>query len=256
MKRSNLKAPFSWVGGKSKLANDIAKEFVAHNQYVEVFGGALNVLYTKEPSKVEIVNDINSELINLHKAIRNNPQSLSMYLNNLLVSREIFDDIKTGKLTPKNNIERASFYYYLLTQSFGSKCGNFAMTKSLKAKNIYKDYNKWSNRLKHCTIENLSYDKLIKEYDRLDTLFYLDPPYYQTENYYTNCTFTKQDHINLRDILSNIKGKFVLSYNDEPFIKELYKDYNIINTKEIDYILGKNVHKKSKKVSEIIIKNY
>jgi site-specific DNA-adenine methylase len=62
MKVTKLKAPFGWVGGKSKLAKDIVSLFPQHTTYVEVFGGALSVLYAKERSKVEVVNDINSEL--------------------------------------------------------------------------------------------------------------------------------------------------------------------------------------------------
>jgi DNA adenine methylase len=78
-----LKAPFAWIGGKSKLADDIVALFPDHRLYVEVFGGALNVLYRKQctSKQAEVVNDINSELVNLHRIIRTNPQSLSMHLN-------------------------------------------------------------------------------------------------------------------------------------------------------------------------------
>ena len=105
MQRTKLKAPFGWVGGKTQLAPDIIKQIPNdHKTYVEVFGGAGSVLYQKEPSRLEIFNDINSELINLHRIIRNNPQSLSIYLNDLLISRDIFQDIKTKHLKGRNNI--------------------------------------------------------------------------------------------------------------------------------------------------------
>ena len=85
MQKTTLKAPFGWVGGKTKLDSDIIDLIPQdHNIYIEVFGGAGSVLYSKTPSKLEVFNDINSELINLHRAIRNNPQSLSMFLNDLL----------------------------------------------------------------------------------------------------------------------------------------------------------------------------
>lgn len=77
MQTTKIKAPFWWVGGKSKLAKDIVDLIPQdHRKYVEVFGGALSVLYAKEKSKLEVVNDINSELVNLHRAIRTNPQTL------------------------------------------------------------------------------------------------------------------------------------------------------------------------------------
>ena len=117
MQSTKLKAPFGWVGGKSKLATDIVS-LIPHNHttYVEVFGGALSVFYSKEKSKLEVVNDINSELINLHKSIRTNPQTLSFYLNQMLISREIFEDIRHKRISPRNNIEAAAFYLYQLVR--------------------------------------------------------------------------------------------------------------------------------------------
>ena len=230
-----------------------------HNIYIEVFGGAASVLYQKQPSKLEVLNDINSELINLHRAIRNNPQTLSMYLNDLFISREIFDDIKKRKLKPKNNIEAAAFYFYQLTQSFGSKGDNFAMAakSGRKPKNIYRDFKKISDRLKGVTIENMSFLKLIPLYDKEDAFFYIDPPYVATESYYKNTGgFGIKEHEQLAELLSKVKGKFLLSYNDSVVVRELYKDFNIRSTKEINYTLGANKHKREKKVSEVFITNY
>ncbi len=260
MQSTTLKAPFGWIGGKSKLAKDIIKSIsYDHTTYVEVFGGAMSVLYAKTPSKLEVVNDINSELVNLHRCIRTNPQSLSMYLHQLLISREIFDDIKHKRIKPRNKIEAAAFYLFQLTQSFGSKGDNFAMSakSGRKPKDIYKSYSKWSKRLKGVTIENKSFDELIKLYDKPETLFYCDPPYVSTESYYKNTGgFGVEEHELLADTLSNIKGKFLLSYNDCQYVRDLYRDYNIRSTKEIEYTLGKNVHGKSKSVREILICNY
>ncbi len=259
MKTTKLKAPFGWVGGKSKLAKDIVTLIPEHTMYIEVFGGALNVLYAKEKSKLEVVNDINGELINLHRVIRTNPESLSVYLNKMLISRELFFSIKNKTLKPKNNIERAAFYLYLLTQSFGSKGDHFAMAAKggRKPKDIYKSYHKWSKRLKFVTIENKSFEELIPLYDGQESFFYLDPPYVNTESYYKNIgTFGITEHKKLANTLHNIKGKFLLSYNDCDIIRELYQRFKIINTKEIEYLLGRNMHKKTKKIKEVFIMNY
>lgn len=252
-----LKAPFGWIGGKSKLSDDIVKLIPQHSSYIEVFGGALSVLYRKPKSKIEIVNDINGDLVNLHRIIKSNPHSLSDYLQQLLISREIFNDIKLKNFKPRNNIERAAYYYYLLSMSFGSKGENFAMPKSRRPKDIYRDFRKWSDRLKFVTIEHMSFEKLIKEYDREEAFFYCDPPYFGTESYYKDIGgFGKDKHILLRDTLSSVRGKFLLSYNDDPFIRELYKEFNIVSTKKIEYTLGSNVHARQKRVSEVFISNY
>jgi DNA adenine methylase len=206
----------------------------------------------------EVVNDINGDLINLHRVIRSRPQSLSYYLNQMLISREIFEDIKSSKVKPRNNIERASFYYYQLQQSFGAKGEHFAMSaKGRKPKNIYKDFYSWSKRLKLVTIENMSFEKVIKEYDKEESFFYLDPPYVSTEKLYKNIGgFGVKEHELLARLLKNIKGKFLLSYNDCSLVRELYKDFNIGYTGEVSYTLGKNFHKKDKVVRELFIKNY
>lgn len=257
--KKNLHAPFGWIGGKSKLANEIVGMIPPHKIYIEVFGGALNILYSKQKSKIEVVNDINSNLINLHRSIRTNPQTLSMYLNQLLISRELFNDIKEKKIKPRNNIEAAAFYLYILTQSFGSKGDNFGMSAKAMTKpvNIYKSYQKWANRLKGVTIENKSFNELIPLYDNNDAFFYCDPPYVETESYYKDTGgFGEKEHILLADALSNINGKFLVSYNDHEIVRELYKDFKIKVSKEIEYTLGKNAQNKHKKVREIYITNY
>lgn len=84
-------------------------------------------------------------------------------------------------------------------------------------------------RLKSVIIENRDFEDLIKTYDRESALFYIDPPYVASERYYNRnySKFNKDDHIRLNAVLKGIKGRFILSYNDCDFIRDLYKDYNI-----------------------------
>ncbi len=233
-----------------------------HNLYIEVFGGALNVLYAKElPTHGkyrELINDYNSELINLHKAIREEPILLTKYINQLFISREIFCNIKHKLMKPRDDTERAAFYFYQLQMSFGSKGDNFAMAcKSRKPKNIFKDFTKWSDRLKMVTIENMDFEKLIINYDKEDAFLYLDPPYVGTESYYKNDrTFSLDDHKRLHKLLLQVKGRFLLSYNDCEIVRQMYKDFKIVESNKFDYTLGSNVHGKKKTVSELFIMNY
>lgn len=259
VKTTKQKAPFGWVGGKSKLAKQIISIMPEHSMYVEVFGGGLSVLYAKEkPAKAkhtEVINDINQELINLHLQIQKRPQSISMYLHQLLISRHLFYLIKTGKLKPRNNIQRAAFCYYLISQSFGSKAQHFAMSakSGRRPKNIYRSFHVYAKRLQFVTIEQLSFQELITKYDKQGTLFYLDPPYVGTEDYYQNTQgFGKQEHQELSELLKNIQGKFILSYNDTEYIRELYKDLHVKEL-ETTYMLNGARRKKAK---EVLITNF
>lgn len=254
-KRNPHKAAFGWVGGKSLLANKIIAEFPDHKSFIEVFAGALNILHRKERSKIEIVNDIYGELINLHLTIKRKPKSLSFYLNEMLISRSLFSLIKQKKIEGRNDIERAAHYYYLTSLSFGSMGNNFTMPKRKSPKNIYKSFDLWHERLKGVCIENMDFQKLIKTYDAQDALFYLDPPYWGTENYYEGSKhggFALKEHKRLYLSLKNIKGKFVLSYNDCEAIRDLYKNHNI---KTINTTYGLCSSKRLE-AKELLIKNY
>ena len=116
---------------------------------------------------------------------------------------------------------------YMIKYSFSSKTTTFgAHNRPLPSLEFMEQV---AQRLERVIIENNSFEKVIKQYDRPNSLFYLDPPYFNTEYFYNvnEINFTTDDHVRLRDILANIKGKFILSYNDDEFLRELYKDFNI-----------------------------
>ncbi|PAF49621.1 hypothetical protein BKH41_02870 [Helicobacter sp. 12S02232-10] len=253
---AKLKAPFGWIGGKSKLAKTIIERMPQHRSYVEVFAGALSVLYAKpipDNKCTETINDANGDLINLHLIIQKRPQSFRNMLQHMLCSRRLFDLIAKGVLKPKNDLERAVFYYYRLVMSFGSKGDSFAMSKKRKPKNIFRDYQVYSDRLKRVSIENMDFRKLIKEYDSPETLFYADPPYVGTESYYKNTGgFGIKEHQDLYELLSSIQGKFILSYNDCERVRELYKGFRIEEV-GVRYTLNQ-AHSKIK--SELLIFNF
>ena len=97
-------------------------------------------------------------------------------------------------------------------------------------------------------IEHKDFENLINVYDRPNSFFYCDPPYHKTEKYY-DAEFTEKDHERLCSCLKNIKGRFILSYNDDAYIRDLYRDFDIISA-ERQNNLGKSTFK------ELIIKNY
>lgn len=256
MKTSTLKPAFAWVGGKSKIAKQIVERMPKHTTYAEVFAGSLAVLYAKERPFAkynEVVNDWNEDLINLHKTIQTRPQSLQIELNRMLNGRDFF--LNSIHKQPRNAIEKAAFYYYSIVHSFGGTRRHYAMCKKAKSvKNIYKSFQVYAERLKSVNIENLDFRDFINQYDSDSILFYLDPPYVGTENYYKNKkTFDLKDHKDLFEILKNIKGKFLLSYNDCELVNNLYKDFNI---KKLQTHYSLNIKTQYKRHTELLISNF
>lgn len=248
-----------WVGGKRQLRSKIISFFPkTFNMYVEVFGGAAWVMFAKDNhAKEEVYNDYNNNLVNLFRCVKHHPLELERELKNMLPSRENFNNFKK-LLASKGltDIQRAAIFFYIINLSFGSRGTSYA-TRGKGLKNHIDRLGLASERLHRVVIENKDFEELIKLYDRKDTFFYLDPPYYGTEAYYDwedLPLFTPEDHIRLNDILKNVKGKFLLSYNDSDFIRELYKDFEVhkITRKETLSSSGNN----QSIYREILIKNY
>jgi DNA adenine methylase len=246
----------AWIGGKKLLRKAILERFPKDEiaRYIEVFGGAGWVLFAKDNnnSQLEVFNDIDNELINLYRCIKYHCEELQKELDWLLISREQFfasqSQLNTEGLT---DIQRAARYFFIIKISFGADKKSFGTNKKNLVTSI--DYLKEiRERLKNVVIENRNYDAILKTYDRPNALFYLDPPYYKTEKYYDN-PFTVDDHKKLKDLLSNIEGRFILSYNNDDFIKDLYSDFIIEEISRNNNLVCKT---KSEKYEELIIKNF
>lgn len=246
----------SWIGGKKLLRKSIMNEFPNEDEigrYIEVFGGAGWVLFSKEPEKhLEVFNDIDSNLINLYRCIKYHCEELQKEIDWLCISREQFFDCKEQlQIRGMTDIQRAARYFLIIKASFGADRKSFC-TSSKNLSNSVEYLTEVKNRLKKVVIENNTYDKIIKTYDREKALFYLDPPYLGTEKYYSS-DFGMDDHIKLHSLLKKIKGKFILSYNDDDFIKELYKDFKIIEVERNNNLTSKT---KTGRYKELLIKNF
>ena len=223
----------SWIGGKKSLRELIVSLFpLYYERYIEVFGGGGWVLFHKPPGNdFEVYNDFNGLLTNLYRCVREKPNELIDALYFVLNSREDFDIVKEAlaRDSPESDVIRASYFYQLIRYSYASGLTSFGS----------QPHDMWSNfplieqahrRLSKVVVENKDFEKLIRQYDRPVSFFYADPPYFETEKYYKNVGedgFKKEDHIRLRDTLMSIEGKFLLSYNDCSFIRELYDAPNI-----------------------------
>lgn len=246
-----------WVGGKRQLRKEILSHFPTFGigRYIEVFGGAGWVLFAKEqqPGQLEVFNDLNGDLANLFRCVKCHCEPLQAELDWLLHSRELFFDyvgqLKAPGLT---DLQRAARYLYVIKHSFGSNQTSFA-TNAKNTVSVQQFMPKVQERLQRVVIERQDFEPLIKTYDRPDALFYLDPPYVGSEQYY-DVQFAEEDHRRLAAVLKGLKGRFVLSYGDNPLVRELYSGWcNIHSTSRTNNLAGAP---KSKTFPEVIITNY
>ncbi|MCP4699724.1 MAG: DNA adenine methylase [Gammaproteobacteria bacterium] len=252
-----MKSFLPYLGGKSLLTKRIIPLIPSHHCYCEVFSGAAWVLFAKEESKVEILNDVNAELVTLYRVVKNHLREFVRYMEYMLVAREEFERFKLQDVKTLTDIQRAVRFYFLLKSGYGAriKSPTFSVSVSkpsnLNLMRIEQDLSNAHLRLSRVYIENLPFQKFVRRYDKPDTFFYLDPPYFGYENYYGDGIFDQNDFIILRDLMNEIKGKACLSINDVPEIREWFSDFNI-NEVQTKYSTGK----KSKKAKELLILNY
>ncbi|APH22230.1 Dam family site-specific DNA-(adenine-N6)-methyltransferase [Clostridium botulinum] len=251
-----LKPPITRMGGKSILRKTIIEMIPKdHICYVEPFFGAGWVYFGKEPSKVEVINDIDKELVNLFKMIKYHAPEIERLLQYEFSGRDIFKEYKNYTIEYLTEIHRAVRFLYLISQSFASKGTTYGYkTTGKPAQQIFlNDYLlKLRERLKSTFVENLDFKTIIEKYDRSHTFFFCDPPYFETTGYGNE--FGEKEHLILRDKLKKLKGKSLLTINDHPQVREWYKEFNIKQV-EVNYSVSKD--KKGRgKYKELIITNY
>ena len=213
------------------MRKEITAMFPEHHTYVEVFGGGGSILFHKRPSAVEVYNDLDSDLVNLFRVLRDNAEELQAKLELTPYSREEFyfcrDHFEEG-----DNVERARRYFTKIRQSFSGNSmdwsssmtqsrGGMASTNS-KVIGAINRMPEICARLRAVQIENVDFKRIISRYDTPNTLFYIDPPYLPetrakgSANVYRH-EMSQDDHLDLLNMLAGIRGKFVLSGYESNF---------------------------------------
>ncbi|WP_027714890.1 DNA adenine methylase [Desulfuromonas sp. TF] len=225
-----------WIGGKRKLADHILPLFPAHQCYAEPFCGAAALFFLKQPSEVEVLNDINGDLVNLYRVVKHHLEELYKQFKWALSSRQNWHWLQSTPPETLTDVQRAARFLYLQKLAFGGRVDGQSFgtaTTSRPRFNIFtleQDLADAHYRLAGTTIEHLHWREVIKRYDRPHTLFYCDPPYWQTEGY--GVAFPWEEYEELASLAKSIKGQMILSINDHPDIRELFKDLPVV---EVDY---------------------
>ncbi len=221
-----IKSPIQYFGGKQGMVKNLLPLIPAHQTYVEVFGGGGSLILYKEPSPVDVYNDLDSNLVNFFRVLRDPVQFADFYQRAWLspYSREEQSFCREHLNDDLDPVERARRFFVLARYSFSGIIGNsFALEVTKSSRGIvgkasaYKNVLCWlpiiSERLSSIEIEHYDFRRILDIYDRPETFFYCDPPYVPSTRRAGGyqCEMTETDHQDLVELLRNIRGKVMLS---------------------------------------------
>lgn len=285
-----IKTPVSRVGNKTAILHILYALFpLNYGRFVDVFGGSGSVLLgNPEICPFEVYNDFDRNLANLFRCMKErtmatirelgfchlnsredfiavrrffeNEQFDDKYLpEELRLTQIMFPPLEAKELTEMRkritldyDVRRAAMFLKLLRFSYSSSGKSYA-SQPFDIQKLFGLISQLQDRMANVVVENQDFETLIKHYDRPDAFFYLDPPYFSTEDMY-EVEFGWDDHVRLRDTLKNIKGKFLLSYNDCDEIRELYNGFSMFDFSRTHSMAQR--YEAGKEFKELLIGNY
>ena len=285
-----MKTPVSRVGNKTAILHILYALFpLNYSRFIDVFGGSGSVLLgNPEICPFEVYNDFDRNLANLFRCMKErtmavirelgfchlnsredfiairrffeNEQFDDKYLSNeLRLTQILFPPPEAKELTEMRkritadyDVRRAAMFLKLLRFSYSSSGKSYA-SQPFDIRKLFGLISQLQERMANVVVENQDFETLIKHYDRPDAFFYLDPPYFSTEDMY-EVGFGWDDHVRLRDTLKNIKGKFLLSYNDCDEIRELYNGFSMFDFSRTHSMAQR--YEAGKEFKELLIGNY
>ena len=264
-----VNSPFKWVGGKSRLRHDIVELLPHHTCYLELFAGAAWVLFAKPPSKVEILNDIDQDLVTFFRVVKEKPEELIASFEWELVSRAEFERLADLDGSQLSDVQRAHRFYYLIMAGWGGELNYPRFQTSITdgghgnrligaLKTLRHRLEPVHARLRTVIIENLAWQECIERYDKPNTVMYIDPPYPGNKCNYAYNMRDWKDHQILADRLARAEAKWVLSSYDAPEIRAMYAGpkYHVIPVQSYS---GMNIEKgKGERVlnKEVLVVNF
>ena len=285
-----MKTPVSRVGNKTAILHILYALFpLNYSRFIDVFGGSGSVLLgNPEICPFEVYNDFDRNLANLFRCMKErtmavirelgfchlnsredfiairrffeNEQFDDKYLSDeLRLTQILFPPPEAKELTEMRkritadyDVRRAAMFLKLLRFSYSSSGKSYA-SQPFDIRKLFGLISQLQERMANVVVDNQDFETLIKHYDRPDAFFYLDPPYFSTEDMY-EVGFGWDDHVRLRDTLKNIKGKFLLSYNDCDEIRELYNGFSMFDFSRTHSMAQR--YEAGKEFKELLIGNY
>jgi DNA adenine methylase len=211
----SLGPAFKYFGGKSKLAKRIVRQLPEHTTFVEPFAGGASVTLAKPPSEKEVLNDKRADVINFYRHVKSGKK-----IHLVRPSRHRFYQVRDKPETQRTPGE----FLLLQSKSFGGHGQSYADGSGSKGEKLMKNYDRYWRRLQKTTLLNTDYKQAIDRYDSPSTLFYLDPPYPETIQDYTNYGHMIPSVETIRQTVDGIKGRVMLSYPDTPEVRRAFPE--------------------------------
>lgn len=248
MMRAPSRPVLRWYGGKWKLAQWLTSLFPSHRIYVEPFGGAASVLMRKPRSYAEVYNDLDGEVVNLFKCLRD-PAKAEMLRKAITLTPFARDEFVESYKDSDDPIENARRLVIRSFMGFGSNAHNSVGRSGFRANSNRSgttpahDWVNWPEqipafveRLSGVVIENRHAHEIINQHDTPETLFYVDPPYpwgtragavVKRPNHFYRHEMDDEAHVKLAEVLHHVKGMVILSgYPNNLYDQELYADWH------------------------------
>lgn len=256
-----LKPAAPYIGGKRNLAGRLVKriESIPHQTYAEPFVGMGGIFFRRETvAKAEVINDFSGDVANFFRILQRHYPQFMEILKFQITSRAAFDRLVKTDPETLTDLERAARFIYLQRLAFGGKVAgrNFGVALDRPARfniaTLAPQLDDLHERLAGVVIERLDFETFLQRYDRATTLFYLDPPYFGTERFYGADLFKRADFERLAEALARLKGRFLLSINDAPETRAIFKAFKQDRVKTT---YSARRHGTAKPVGELIVSN-
>lgn len=245
-----------WLGGKRQLAKLLTARIdrMPHRCYAEPFLGMGGVfLRRRRRAEAEAINDAHGEVANLFRIVQRHPEAMAEALAFAIAGRADFARMRALDPALLTDVERAARFFFLMHAGFRgrSKSPTYGASPHRRSHwdldRLLARVRAVHRRLAGVYIEQLGYAEFIRLYDGAETLFYLDPPYWGHERDYGNGLFARADFERLAALLAGVKGRFILSINDVPEIRKLFRWARIAKA-PVTYTIGGG-----RRVTELVI---
>lgn len=248
-----------YIGGKRNLARRITGliSTIPHTTYAECFVGMGGIFLRRDVRpKAEVINDWSEDVSTFFRVLQHHYSAFLDMCRFQITSRSGFEKLLALDPASLTDLQRSARFLYLQRLAFGGKVAGrtFGVAPSNSARfdltKLAPMLEALHERLAGVVIERLHWEAFIQRYDRPGTLFYLDPPYYGSENDYGKGLFDRSEFARMAEVLGGLKGRFILSINDHPDIRETFSEFSTSPVQTTYSVGGAD---RAKSVGELII---